>query len=114
MSGISEIPKERWDWRLYFDENRQARDKIYSKWGGFLDEIRFDPLTYGIPPKSLKSIDPLQLLTLEAVRRALEDAGYGEGGFDRENTSVILGAGGGLGDLGMQYGARNSATRWKL
>ena len=111
VSGISEIPKERWDWRLYFDENRQARDKIYSKWGGFLDEIRFDPLTYGIPPKSLKSIDPLQLLTLEAVRRALEDAGYGEGGFDRENTSVILGAGGGLGDLGMQYGARSEIPR---
>jgi acyl transferase domain-containing protein/NAD(P)H-dependent flavin oxidoreductase YrpB (nitropropane dioxygenase family)/NAD(P)-dependent dehydrogenase (short-subunit alcohol dehydrogenase family) len=110
-NAISEIPKERWDWRLYFDENRQARDKIYSRWGGFLDEIRFDPLRYGIPPRSLKSIDPLQLLTLEVVRRALEDAGYAEGGFDRENTSVILGAGGGLGDLGMQYGARSEIPR---
>jgi acyl transferase domain-containing protein/NAD(P)H-dependent flavin oxidoreductase YrpB (nitropropane dioxygenase family)/NADP-dependent 3-hydroxy acid dehydrogenase YdfG len=109
--AISEVPKERWDWRLYFDENRQARDRIYSKWGGFLDEIHFDPLRYGIPPRSLKSIDPLQLLTLEVVRRALADAGYAEGGFDRENTAVILGAGGGLGDLGMQYGARAEIPR---
>jgi len=50
-------------------------------------------------------------LTLEAVRRALEDAGYGGGDFDRERTSVILGAGGGIGDLGGQYAARAEVPR---
>ena len=57
-NAITEIPPERWDWRLYFDENRQATDKIYSKWGGFMDDLYFDPTRYGLPPKSLESIDP--------------------------------------------------------
>ena len=109
---IGEVPKDRWDWKLYFDADRRARDKVYSRWGGFLDEVAFDPIRYGIPPKSMKSIDPMQLLTLEVTRRALADAGMGDGDFDRENTSVILGAGGGLGDLGTQYAVRAEIPRF--
>jgi acyl transferase domain-containing protein/NAD(P)H-dependent flavin oxidoreductase YrpB (nitropropane dioxygenase family)/acyl carrier protein len=112
VSAISEIPSHRWDWRLYYDSDRHRRDKVYSKWGGFIDDVPFDPLQFGIPPKSLKSIEPLQLLALEAVRRALDDAGYGERAFDRENTSVILGAGGGIADLGQQYAVRSEIPRF--
>ncbi len=56
--------------------------------------IPFDPLSYGIPPTSLGSIEPVQLLALEAARRALAHAGYGERGreFDRSRTSVVFGA----------------------
>ena len=50
VASISEIPPHRWDWRLYYDEDRQARDKIYSKWGGFLDDVPFDPTRFGMPP----------------------------------------------------------------
>ncbi|MDO8861550.1 SDR family NAD(P)-dependent oxidoreductase [Haliea sp. E1-2-M8] len=107
VNAITEVPRHRWDSRLYFDADRTAGDKIYSKWGGFLDEVAFDPLAYGIPPNALRSIEPLQLLALETARRALEDAGYADGDFDREHTSVILGAGGGAGDLGMQYAVRS-------
>ncbi|MBA4287091.1 MAG: hypothetical protein C0434_16355 [Xanthomonadaceae bacterium] len=109
---IGEVPKDRWDWKMYFDADRRARDKVYSRWGGFLDEVAFDPISYGIPPKSMKSIDPMQLLTLEVARRALADAGMGDGDYDRENTSVILGAGGGLGDLGTQYAVRAELPRF--
>jgi acyl transferase domain-containing protein/NAD(P)H-dependent flavin oxidoreductase YrpB (nitropropane dioxygenase family) len=109
--AIGEVPRERWDWRLYYDPDRRARDRIYSKWGGFIGEVPFDPMRFGIPPNSLKSIDPMQLLALEAVRRALDDAGYADGGADREHTTVILGAGGGLGDVGLQYGVRSELPR---
>ncbi|MDT0497532.1 SDR family NAD(P)-dependent oxidoreductase [Algiphilus sp. W345] len=109
---LREVPKERWDWQLYFDADRTARDKVYSKWGGFLDELPFDPMIYGIPPRSMKSIDPMQLLTLEVSRRALADAGFADGGFDRENTSIILGTSGGLGDLGTQYALRAELPRF--
>jgi acyl transferase domain-containing protein/NAD(P)H-dependent flavin oxidoreductase YrpB (nitropropane dioxygenase family)/NAD(P)-dependent dehydrogenase (short-subunit alcohol dehydrogenase family) len=108
VNAITEIPEDRWDWRAYFDPDPKARDKIYSKWGGFLDQVPFDPMRYGIPPAALSSIDPVQLLTLEVVRAALEDAGYGDRDFDREHTSVILGVGGGIGDLGQQYVFRSS------
>ena len=111
-SVIREVPKDRWDPELLFESNPKARDKVYSKWGGFLDEIPFDPMRFGIPPKSMKSIDPLQLLTLETAARTLADAGYSDGHFDRENTSVILGAGGGAGDLGVQFSMRAELPRF--
>ena len=112
LDTITEIPASRWDWRLYYDPDPKAPDKVYSKWGGFLDDVPFDPLSFGIPPKSLKSIEPLQLLTLEAVRRALKDAGLSSGNFDREMTSVILGAGGGIADMGQQYATRSEIPRF--
>jgi len=112
VSVIREAPESRWDWKLFFDENRKTRDKIYSRWGGFLEEIHFDPTRFGIPPRSMKSIDPMQLLTLEAASRALDDAGYSKGGYDRETTSVILGASGGAGELGLQYGLRAELPRF--
>jgi acyl transferase domain-containing protein len=46
---------------VYYDPNPNARDKIVSKWGGFIDPIVFDPTKFRIPPRALKSIDPLQL-----------------------------------------------------
>ncbi len=112
IETITEIPASRWDWRLYYDSDPKAPDKVYSKWGGFLDDVPFDPLSFGIPPKSLKSIEPLQLLTLEAVRRALQDAGLSSGNFDHEQTSVILGAGGGIADMGQQYATRSEIPRF--
>jgi len=102
VDAIVEIPEDRWDWRRYFDPDPGAPDKISSKWGGFLDPIPFDPVRYGMPPNSLRSIEPLQLLTLEAVRAALEDAGYLDRPFPRRQTGVIFGASGG-GDLGNGY-----------
>jgi len=104
--GIGEIPPDRFDVTRYYDPDRRARDKIYSKWGGFLGEIPFDPIKYGIPPAAVPSIDPFQLLTLEVVSQALNDAGYTDRPFDRERTSVILGASGGAGELGFRYGLR--------
>jgi acyl transferase domain-containing protein/NAD(P)-dependent dehydrogenase (short-subunit alcohol dehydrogenase family) len=87
---IREIPKDRFDSVLYFDRDKNAKDRSYSKWGGFIDDVLFDPLFFGIPPNSLQAISPVQLLTLEGVRRALADAGLDRLEFDRENTEVII------------------------
>ena len=112
VDAITEIPSQRWDWRLYFDADREAKDKIYSKWGGFLDDLAFDPTKYGMPPKSIESVDPMQLMGLEVARRTLVDAGYDQRPFDRERASVIIGASGGIGDVGMQYGLRSELPRF--
>ncbi|MFJ3307788.1 SDR family oxidoreductase [Streptomyces sp. NPDC086549] len=87
--AVTEVPPDRWDPAVHHADGSTA-----SKWGGFLPRIPFDPLSYGIPPASLGSIEPVQLLSLEAARRALEDAGYGDRGreFDRSRTSVVFGA----------------------
>ena len=107
VDAITEVPKERFDVELYYDPDRKAKDKIYSRWGGFLEAVPFDPMRYGIPPNALPSIDPLQLLALVTVDQALRDAGYHEREFPRQKTSVILGLSGGLGDVGLQYAVRS-------
>ncbi|MFM7149038.1 MAG: type I polyketide synthase, partial [Gemmataceae bacterium] len=118
---VTEVPASHWDWRLYYDPDPRARDRIISKWGGFLRDLPFNPLDYGITPNSLHSIEPLQLFLLEASRRALADAGYDwkdEGprrtfepgkikrSFPRERTAAILGIGGGGSPLAVLYGFR--------
>ncbi|MFJ9714487.1 SDR family oxidoreductase [Streptomyces sp. NPDC101213] len=88
VDAVGEVPADRWDPAVHHGTSTA------SKWGGFLPPIPFDPLRYGIPPASLGHVEPVQLLSLEAARRALEDAGYGDGGreFDRSRTSVVFGA----------------------
>jgi acyl transferase domain-containing protein/NAD(P)H-dependent flavin oxidoreductase YrpB (nitropropane dioxygenase family)/NAD(P)-dependent dehydrogenase (short-subunit alcohol dehydrogenase family) len=108
VNAVTEVPPGRWDWRMYYDPDPGAADKVNSKWGGFLDPIRFDPARYGMPPNSLASIEPLQLLTLAAVRAALADAGCLERGLSRDRTAVILGVSGGIADLGQQYAVRSA------
>ncbi|MFI6551327.1 SDR family NAD(P)-dependent oxidoreductase [Streptomyces prunicolor] len=90
--AVTEVPSDRWDPAVHYADGKSGATP--SKWGGFLPRIPFDPLRYGIPPASLGSIEPVQLLALEAARRSLEDAGYGDRGreFDRTRTSVVFGA----------------------
>ncbi len=107
VDAITEVPSDRWDWRLYYDPDPKAPDKILSKWGGFVPDVPFDPLQYGMPPSSLPSIEPVQLLLLEATRAAIDDAGYADRPFARERTAVVLGMGGGAAQLAMGYAFRS-------
>jgi len=94
--AIREVPPERWRPEMY--------PGVPTR-GGFISPVPFDALRYGIPPSSLASIEPAQLLALEVAARALADAGYAERPFDRMSTSVIFGAESGS-DLAAAYGLR--------
>ncbi len=109
---IEEVPADRFEVDRWFDTDPAARDKIYSRWGGFVPHILFDPLRYGIPPAALKSIEPMQLLALELVARALNNAGYEDHNPLRSRTSVILGVGGGAAELGVGYGFRSTLPKF--
>ncbi|GGV85836.1 hypothetical protein GCM10015535_33110 [Streptomyces gelaticus] len=89
--AVTEVPASRWDPSVYFGEEG-AGEHTPSRWGGFLPEIPFEPLDYGIPPASLPSIEPVQLLALDVARRALADAGYADRSFRRDRASVVFGA----------------------
>jgi len=97
VDAVTEVPTDRWDPKMYGE---------IANWGGFLPDIPFDALAYGIPPAALASIDPVQLLALEVAARALRDAGYAQRDFDREHTAVIFGAEAGA-DLASAYGFRS-------
>jgi polyketide synthase PksL len=74
---VTEVPKERWDWREYFSEDRSQSGRHYSKWGGFIDGVdEFDPLFFNISPVEAEMIDPQERLFLQHVWMAIEDAGY--------------------------------------
>jgi len=102
VDAIREVKDERWRAADFFDPDPQTPDKTYSKWGGFLKDIQFDPTKYGIPPASLSCIEPMQLLALEVAWQALEDAGYNQYEFPRERTSCIF-AVAQMHDLGIDY-----------
>ncbi len=96
IDGITEVPPDRWNTEDYYDPDPDAQDKTYCKMGGFIPDIGFDPLEFGLPPNLLEVTDSSQLLGLVVARDAMEDAGYGQDReFNRENVGVVLGVAGG-------------------
>ncbi|MEL6661307.1 MAG: beta-ketoacyl synthase N-terminal-like domain-containing protein, partial [Bacteroidota bacterium] len=98
--SITDVPANRWKIEDYYDPDPSVPDKTYCKRGGFIPDIDFNPLEFGLPPNILEVTDASQLLALLAARDALEDAGYGRQSekFTTElkaKTGCVLGVGGG-------------------
>lgn len=123
VDSVTEVVPTRWRQDLLFDPDyspaQREPDEMpmsVSKWGGFIPSVGFDALRWGIPPNSLASIDPAQLMALKAATDALDDAGYMSTGpegrpFDRDQASVIYATGsGGANDLSGGYLFRLAAT----
>ncbi|MBF0300591.1 MAG: acyltransferase domain-containing protein [Oligoflexia bacterium] len=94
---ITDIPKSRWNIDDYYDPDPTKADKTYGRKGGFIPDIDFDPVEFGLPPNILEVIDGSQLLSLYVARHALIDAGLDKSRFSdhiRERTGVILGVSG--------------------
>jgi acyl transferase domain-containing protein len=88
---ISEIPAERWDYKLYYDPNYKL-GKTYSKWGGFISDVdKFDPLFFNMSPKEAGLIDPQERLFLETAWETIEDAGYTKENIAGSKVGVFVG-----------------------
>jgi len=113
VDAITDIPTTHWSTEDYYDKDPGKPDHVYCKRGGFLDPISFDPTEFAIPPSSLEAIDTAQLLGLVVAKKTMEDAGYGDGrAFNRDKTSVILGATG-TQELVIPLGARLGHPKWR-
>lgn len=89
---ISEIPSERWDLLSYFDADKEAPGKTYSKWGGFLSDVdKFDPLFFNISPREAALMDPQERLFLETAWKTIEDAGYAREQLAGDKVGVYVG-----------------------
>src|SRR5262249_37094956 len=53
VDAITEVPPDRWDWRLYYDPDPKAPDQIRSKWGGVLPPRPLAPLRVRVPAATL-------------------------------------------------------------
>ncbi len=92
INCIKEVPPSRWSIDDYYDPDPTTPDKTYSKYGGFIPDIKFDPMEFGLPPNLLEVTDVSQLLSLIVAKNALKDAGYLEASEAVLNhTGVILG-----------------------
>ena len=114
VDAITDVPASHWSVGDYFDADPKAPDMTYGRRGGFIDEVDFDPMGFGISPRDLEATDSTQLLGMYVAREALRDAGYGAHSrdFKRARTSVILGVSGTL-PLVIPLGARLGHPIWR-
>src|SRR5690606_33201503 len=78
---IIDIPKDRWDWRRFYDPETGRPGKTHQPQMGFLQNVNlaeFDPLFFGMSPREAAILDPQQRLLLESTWEAFEDAGLTE------------------------------------
>ncbi|WP_338682040.1 amino acid adenylation domain-containing protein [Streptomyces acidiscabies] len=92
VDSVAEIPGDRWDHARWFDSDRDAVGKSYSKWGGFLRDVeRFDPLFFRMSQVEAEHIDPQERIFLETVWHLLEDAGVTRSALAGTRTGVFVG-----------------------
>ncbi|MEZ8947648.1 phosphopantetheine-binding protein [Vibrio sp. 10N.247.311.18] len=94
IDAITEVPDTHWRPEDYYDSDRTTPDKSYCKRGGFIPEVDFNPMEFGLPPNILELTDTSQLLSLIVAKEVLEDAKLPEG-YDRDKIGITLGVGGG-------------------
>ena len=93
---IIDVPASRWNIDDYYDPDPSREDKTYCKRGGFIPDIDFNPLEFGLPPNILEVTDVHQLLSLILAKEVLRNGGYEHPAEElRRNIGVILGVGGG-------------------
>ncbi|MDO6610187.1 phosphopantetheine-binding protein [Shewanella sp. 1_MG-2023] len=94
IDAITEVPESHWRPEDYFDADKSTPDKSYCKRGGFIPEVDFNPMEFGLPPNILELTDTSQLLSLVIAKEVLADAGV-TSEYDTDKIGITLGVGGG-------------------
>ncbi len=90
--AITEIPRDRWGLGSFCDPGADLPDRSYSKWGGFLDDIRgFDADYFGLSPREAEAMDPQQRLLLMVACEAVHDARLPLRTLQSNKTGVFIG-----------------------
>ena len=91
--AVTEVPLDHWDWRLFYDSDRDNGKKTYSRWGGFLNDIdQFDPFFFNISHREARLMDPQQRIFLEVSWETFEHAGYSIGSLANREVGVFVGS----------------------
>lgn len=92
-SMITEIPKERWNWEDYYDQDNLENNKSNIKWGGFIkDYDKFDAKFFRILPKEASLMDPQQRIFMETAWKAIEDSGHKPSEYAGKRVGVFVGS----------------------
>lgn len=88
---IKEIPLDHFDYREFYDPDSHGDDKMYTKWGGFIENVdKFDASFFHISRREAEVMDPQLRLLLQHIYHAAEDAGYA-GTLRGSNTGMYVG-----------------------
>ncbi|WBV63867.1 type I polyketide synthase [Legionella pneumophila 130b] len=94
LSGIKDIPNDRWDNNQYYDPDMEAPGKSYVTKLGLIENIKyFDAAFFGISPREAKLMEPQQRVFLECCYKALENANYPSESLRGSLTGVFAGVG---------------------
>ncbi len=97
--AIGEVPEGRWNLDTYYDPDPSVAGKMYSKWGGFLEDVKgFDASFFNISPREAIWVDPQHRLLLEVAWEGLEDAAILPSSLSGTRTGVFIGV------IGFDYG----------
>ncbi|QYJ77838.1 type I polyketide synthase [Shewanella acanthi] len=94
IDAITDVPETHWSADDYYDADKSKADKSYCKRGGFMPEVDFNPMEFGLPPNILELTDSSQLLSLIVAKEVLQDANLPDD-YDRDRIGITLGIGGG-------------------
>ena len=91
--GITEIPPQRWNLDDYYDSQPDAKGKVYTRHGGFLNQPidQFDADFFGLSPREAQQTDPQQRLLLEVAWEAMERGGMSASDLRGSQTGVFIG-----------------------
>ncbi|MEW6994407.1 SDR family NAD(P)-dependent oxidoreductase [Colwelliaceae bacterium MEBiC 14330] len=72
---VGELGNKRWEKALYFDKDPDVAGKMYSQWGGLLEQVNcFDNNFFEVSSHEALMMDPQQRLLMEVSWQALENA----------------------------------------
>jgi acyl transferase domain-containing protein/NAD(P)-dependent dehydrogenase (short-subunit alcohol dehydrogenase family)/acyl carrier protein len=87
---ITDVRPDRWSAADYWNPDPKAPGKTYSKIGGWVRDIAFDPTKLRIPPRVAAAMDDGQKWALLCAGEALRDAGHPDRPLPTESTAVIV------------------------
>lgn len=107
LSGIKDIPIERWDNEKYYNPNKDVPGKSYVNKLGLMENIKdFDASFFGISPREAQLMEPQHRIFLECCYLAMENANYLPSSLRDSLTGVFVG----VGPNGMGYYPHQNET----
>jgi FkbH-like protein/FkbM family methyltransferase len=91
---VTEVPVDRWSTADYYSPDRAVRNKSYSRWGGFIENVyAFDAGFFAIPGEDALVMDPQQRILLELTEELFCRAGYTRQEVGNSRVGVYIGGG---------------------